>query len=143
MSFNNRKANVKAPVLLIALAMLPMGVLQAADPEIVVIGNPAAQSMTKDQVADLFLGKIQGMKLLDLPNSAPIKAAFYQKVSGHDLSQVKATWSRLIFTGKGQPPKELPDAAAVKKAVAADPKAIGYIEKSEADTSVKILLTLN
>lgn len=143
MSFNNRKANVKALVLSIALAMLPMDAIQAADPEIVVIGNPTAPSMTKDQVADLFLGKSQGMRLLDLPNSAPIKAAFYQKVSGHDLSQVKATWSRLIFTGKGQPPKELPDAIAVKKAVAADPKTIGYIEKSAADPSVKVLLTLN
>ena len=91
----------------------------------------------------MFLGKSLGMKLLDLPNSAPIKAAFYQKVSGHDLSQVKATWSRLIFTGKAQAPKELSDATAVKKAVAADPKAVGYIEKSESDSSVKILLTLN
>jgi hypothetical protein len=99
--------------------------------------------LTKDQASDLFLGKSQGMKLLDLPNSAPVKAAFYQKVSGHDLSQVKATWSRLIFTGKAQPPKELPDAAAVKKAVAADSKSVGYIEKSEVDSSVKVLLTLN
>jgi ABC-type phosphate transport system substrate-binding protein len=36
----------------------------------------------------------------------------------------------------------MPDAAAVKKAVAADPKAIGYIDKSEADASVKIVLAL-
>lgn len=134
---------MKALVLSIALVMLPMAAVQAADPEIVVIGNPAAQPLTKDQASDLFLGKSQGMKLLDLPNSAPVKAAFYQKVSGHDLSQVKATWSRLIFTGKAQPPKELPDAAAVKKAVAADSKSVGYIEKSEVDSSVKVLLTLN
>ena len=134
---------MKALVLSIALVMLPMAAVQAADPEIVVIGNPAAEPMSKDQAANFFLGKSQGMKLLDLPNSAPAKAAFYQKVSGHDLSQVKATWSRLIFTGRAQPPKELPDAAAVKKAVAADPKAVGYMEKSEVDPSVKILLTLN
>lgn len=114
-----------------------------ADSEVVVIGNPAAATMTKEQVADLFLGKSQGMKLLDQPASAPIKAEFYQKVSGHDLSQVKATWSRLIFTGKAQPPKELPDATAVKKAVAADPKTVGYIQKSDIDSSVKVLLSLN
>ena len=134
---------MKALALSITLAMLPMAAVRAADPEIVVIGNPAAEPMSKDQAANFFLGKSQGMKLLDLPNSAPVKAAFYQKVSGHDLSQVKATWSRLIFTGRAQPPKELPDAAAVKKAVAADPKAVGYMEKSEVDPSVKILLTLN
>ncbi|HUK01828.1 MAG TPA: hypothetical protein VLW26_06075, partial [Steroidobacteraceae bacterium] len=68
--------------------------------------------------------------------------AFYQQVSGHDLSQVKATWSRLIFTGKAQPPKEMADSAAVKKAVAADPKTIGYIEKSAVDGSVKVVLDL-
>jgi ABC-type phosphate transport system substrate-binding protein len=128
--------------LLFAACLLLVGTVHA-DSEIVVIGNPAAATLTKDQVADLYLGKSQGMKLLDLPASAPVKAAFYQKVSGHDLSQVKATWSRLIFTGKAQAPKELPDVATVKKAVAADPKAIGYIEKSEVDASVKVLLTLN
>jgi ABC-type phosphate transport system substrate-binding protein len=113
-----------------------------ADPQIVVIVNPAAANLTKDQVSDLFLGKIKIYKPLDLPNSAPAKAEFYQKVSGHDLSQVKATWSRLLFTGQAQPPKELPDAAAVKKAVAADPKAVGYIAKSDVDSSVKVILEL-
>jgi ABC-type phosphate transport system substrate-binding protein len=113
-----------------------------ADQGIAVISNPAAPSLTKDQVADLFLGKNKSFKPLDLPSSSPEKAEFYQKVTGHDLSQVKATWSRLLFTGQGQPPKELPDAAAVKKAVAADPKAVGYIAKSEVDSSVKIVLVL-
>ena len=111
--------------------------------DVVVIANPAAAALSKDQVSSLFLGKAQGMKLYDQPNSAPVKAAFYEKATGHDLSQVKATWSRLIFTGKAQPPKEVADAAAVKKAVAADPKAIGYIEKSEVDSSVKVVLALN
>ena len=91
--------------LLMGAALLTGGAARAADPEvIVVIVNPAAPSLTKEQVADLFLGKNQGMKLLDQPNSAPVKAVFYQKVSGHDLSQDKATWARLIFTGKAQAP---------------------------------------
>ena len=113
-----------------------------ADPPVVVIVNPAAANLTKEQVSDLFLGKIKIYKPLDLPNSAPAKAEFYQKVSGHDLSQVKATWARLLFTGQAQPPKELSDAAAVKKAVAADPKAVGYISKSDVDSSVKVVLEL-
>ena len=124
------------------MAALIHGPVAFAD-DIVVIGNPAAASLTKEQVADLFLGKAQGMKLIDQPNSSPTKAAFYEKATGHDLSQVKATWSRLIFTGKAQPPKEVADAAAVKKAVAAEPKAIGYIQKSEVDSSVKVVLALN
>lgn len=126
-------------------AMLAAGLLMAsvAQADVVVIGNLTAPAMTKDEVTQFFLGKSQAMKPLDRPSSEPIKAQFYQKLSGQDLSQVKATWSRLVFTGKASPPKELPDAAAVKKAVAADPKAIGYIDKSEVDSTVKVLLSLN
>jgi hypothetical protein len=35
------------------------------------------------------------------------------------------------------------DSAAVKKAVAANPKAVGYIEKSAVDASVKVILPLS
>jgi len=113
----------------------------AALADVVIVGNPAAAALTKDQVSDLFLGKTTGMKLVDQPDSSKIKAEFYGKL-GHDLSQVKATWSRLIFTGKAQAPKEASDSAAVKKAVAADPTTIGYIDKSEVDGTVKVLSTL-
>jgi ABC-type phosphate transport system substrate-binding protein len=127
------------------IAMFTVGLMLApmAQAEVVVIGNLAAQTMSKDEVAQFFLGKSQALKPLDRSSSDPIKTQFYQKLTGQDLSQVKATWSRLVFTGKASAPKELPDAAAVKKAVAADPKAIGYIDTSEVDATVKVLLTLN
>jgi hypothetical protein len=48
-----------------------------------------------------------------------------------------------VFTGQGQPPKEVADPASVKKAVAADPKTVGYIDKSDVDASVKVVLSLN
>lgn len=113
------------------------GAAHAAD--IVVIGNPSAAAMTKDQVADVFLGKSQNSVPVDQVESAPIRAEFYKKATGRDQAQIKALWSRLVFSGKAQPPKELPDSTAVKKAVIADPKAIGYIEKSAVDASVKVL----
>ena len=133
-------AFLKIAVTLGAAALLAAQV-HAAD--LVVVGNPAAAPMNKDQVADVYLGKSQAATPLDLPESSPLRAEFYKKATGRDLAQVKSTWSRVVFTGKGQPPKELPDAAAVKKAVAADPKAIGYIEKSAADGSVKVLSSVD
>ena len=110
---------------------------QAGD--IVVIGNPAAAALTKDQVADVFLGKSQAATPIDQAESAPIRAEFYKQATGRDMAQVKSTWSRLVFSGKGQAPKEVADSAAVKKAVAADPKAIGYVSKSAVDGSVKVI----
>ncbi len=109
--------------------------------EVVVVVNPKAadSSMSKDQVAQFFLGKSSSMTPVDQPESAPIRAEFYKKVTDKDASQVKALWSKLVFTGKATMPKEAADSAAVKKAVAADPKAIGYIEKSAVDGSVKVI----
>jgi len=115
----------------------------ASQAETVVVVNPGAAVPSKDQITDVYLGKDQSMAPLDLPESTAVRADFYKKATGRDLAQVKATWSRLMFSGKAQPPKEVADAAAVKKAIAADPKAIGYIDKSAVDSSVKVALTLD
>jgi ABC-type phosphate transport system substrate-binding protein len=127
--------------ILCALALALCGAAaQAAD--LVVIANPAVAGLTKDQVADLYLGKNQSYNPVDLAEASPLYAEFYKKATGRDVAQVKSTWSRIVFSGKGQAPKQLPDSAAVKKAVAADPKGVGYIEKSAVDGTVKTVLTL-
>lgn len=115
----------------------------AAQAQIVVIVNPAATAPTKEQVADIFLGKNQSLTPFDQVESSPIYADFYKKATGRDVAQIKSTWSRIVFSGKGQSPKQLTDSAAVKKAVAADPKAVGYIDKSALDGSVKAALSLD
>lgn len=114
-----------------------------AHADIVVIANPAVGPLTKDQVADLFLGKSQAFTPLDQADASPVYADFYKRATGRDVAQVKSTWSRVVFSGKGQAPKQLPDSAAMKKAVAADPKAVGYIEKSAVDGTVKVVLSLD
>ena len=128
------KSGIAAAVLLLALPAMA---------DVVVVVNPKAaeSSMTKDQVAQFFLGKSTAMSPVDQPESAPIRAEFYKKVTDKEASQVKSLWSKLVFTGKATMPKEAADSAAVKKMVASDPKAIGDIEKSAVDASVKVIYT--
>lgn len=111
--------------------------------EVVVVVNPKAAeaSMTKDQIAQFFLGKSSTMTPIDQPEDAPVRAEFYKKVTDKEASQAKALWSKLVFTGKATMPKEVANSAAVKAAVAANPKAIGYIEKSAVDASVKVVFS--
>jgi ABC-type phosphate transport system substrate-binding protein len=126
------------------IAALALAATGAGAADLVVIANPAsATALTKDQVADLFLGKSQTLAPVDQSESSPVYAEFYRKATGRDVAQVKATWARLVFSGKSQAPRQLADSAAVKKAVAADPKAVGYIEKSAVDASVKVVLSLD
>ncbi|HVE54019.1 MAG TPA: hypothetical protein VNB23_11615 [Ramlibacter sp.] len=125
------------------LAALLVGAHSASAADLVVVAHPSAAPLSREQVADLFLGKGQSLTPIDLPEGSPLYAEFYRKAAGRDVAQVKATWARLVFSGKAQAPRQLPDAAAVKKAVAADPKAVGYIEKAAVDGSVKVLLSLD
>jgi hypothetical protein len=131
----------KCHALLAAGLLALAGAASAAD--LVVVGSPGASALSKEQVADLFLGKSQSATPIDQLEGSPTYAEFYRKATGRDAAQVKATWARLVFSGKAQAPRQLADAAAVKKAIAADPKAVGYIEKSAVDSSVKVLLTVD
>ena len=115
---------------LLALTLF-VGAVQA---DIAVVVNPAnANAVSKDDLNRLFLGRASsfadGSKATPL-NQAEGQAArdeFDNKVLSRSSAQLKAYWSKLVFTGKGTPPKELADDAAVKAAVAADASAIGYI----------------
>ncbi len=121
-----------------------------ANADVVVIVNPKnpAAALSAEQVAALYLGNSNtfpdggAATLADQPESAPVRGVFYEKATGRSAAQAKATWARLTFTGKGTPPKELKSDADVKAFVAADPKAIGYVDSSAVDGSVKAVLKL-
>ncbi|QYF92119.1 hypothetical protein KY495_15250 [Massilia sp. PAMC28688] len=112
--------------------------------EIVVIVNPKnpATRMLNDQAAQFFIGKSSVFTPVELSEGNALRAEFHSKVLQKDSAQIKAIWSKLVFTGKGVAPREFASVAEVKKAVAADPKAIGYIDKSAVDDSVKVVLSV-
>lgn len=131
----------------IAKLLLATGLGMAAAPlfaaEIVVIVNPKnpATRMFSEQAGQFFLGKSTLFTPIE-HTDGPLRNEFYKKVLDKDATQVKAIWSKLVFTGKATAPKELGSSAEVKKAVAADVSAIGYIEKSQVDDTVKVILTV-
>jgi ABC-type phosphate transport system substrate-binding protein len=109
-----------------------------ADVVVIVSAKSSAKTMTPDEISQIFLGKSTAMKPVDTAG-APIRSQFYTKVAGKDDAQVKAIWSKLVFTGKATPPKELPTSADVVKAVSTDSSSIGYVEKSAVDSTVKVV----
>lgn len=132
--------------LFVSAALLGATALAHADVVVVVASGSPVSSLTADQVAQLFTGKADtfpgGGKAvpIDQAEGSADRNAFHAKVTGKDAAQLKAYWSKLIFAGKGQPPKEVASGADVKKAVAADPAAIGYLDKSLVDGSIKVVL---
>lgn len=139
--------NVKRLALLAGLLLVSVGA--QAQVAVIVNSKSATASMTADQVASIFLGKSTTLPsgataaAVDQSESAAVRELFYSKVTGKQAAQVKAAWSRIVFSGKGTPPKEMASSAEVKKFVAANPDAIGYIEKSAVDGSVKVVLSVD
>ena len=121
--------------------------LVSAEVVVVVSAKSGASAVTASQAADIFLGKSKeipgggAVTPIDQKEGSAIRDEFYTKVAGKSAAQVKAYWSKIIFSGKGQPPKEVADSAAVKKMIADNPNAIGYIDKAAVDSSVKAVLS--
>ncbi|MBB5204678.1 hypothetical protein HNQ51_001992 [Inhella inkyongensis] len=119
-----------------------------ASAQVVVIVNPKSEvKLTAEQVASLYMGRSTSLpggisQPVDLPEANAAREQFYSKAAGKTGAQVKATWARLAFSGKATPPKELATAADIKKFVAANVDAIGYIDKSAVDSSVKVVVPL-
>ncbi len=117
-----------------------------AEVVVVVSAKSPVSKLTPAQVARIFLAKAStfpgdGIAVpLDQAEGAPVRNEFYSKVTGKDPSQLKAYWSKLIFTGDGQPPRVVSGDEQVKRALANDPNAIGYIDVGAVDGSVKVLL---
>jgi ABC-type phosphate transport system substrate-binding protein len=112
--------------------------------DLVVIVNPknAVGKMPADQASQMFLGKSSQFTPVDQADGSAIRNEFYKKLADKENSQVKAIWSKLVFTGKASLPKEYSSSADVKKAVANDVNAIGYIEKGAVDDTVKVVLAV-
>ncbi|QUM79183.1 substrate-binding domain-containing protein [Moritella sp. 5] len=122
------------------------GVAQAG---LVVIVNPSGpDSLSKSQVSKLYLGKSKRLpsgekvKVFERANGSAERQAFHAAITGKSESQLQAYWSRLVFTGKGKPPKVLGSASLIKNQVAANSAAIGYIDEADVDSSIKVLFKL-
>lgn len=137
---NHTSLNLLRKLILSLLCSLPLPVLA----EIVLVVNPKnpLSSISIEQASQLYLGISSNMVPFDQAEGSAIRSEFYKKVTQKEPGQVRAIWAKLVFTGKGKMPKELASNEDVKKAVAADPGAIGYIDKSALDASVKAVLTV-
>ncbi|WP_420231612.1 phosphate ABC transporter substrate-binding protein [Pseudomonas sp. ABY48] len=116
-----------------------------ADVVVVVATSSPVKALARNQVADIFLGKTSrfpggGQAIpIDLTEDSPTRDEFYTTFTGKSAAQLKAHWSKIIFTGRGQPPQSVSSSAQVKKRVAETPDTIGYIDARELDSSVRAL----
>ena len=145
-----RGSNFHCPLTIATLLALGIGLAGvsawAADLP-VIVNKENAGIIDQKLVADIYTGQTKlwrsGEPVLayDLPEDAPVRAAFSTGMLGRSISNMKALAAQNLFSGKAVPPKQLVSDDEVKRAVNAHKNAIGYIKASNADESVKVVLT--
>ncbi len=132
--------------LMLLLALLSLAFSAQAEVVVIVSSKSSVTSLTAEQTARIFLGKVVTFPNertafpIDQPEGSAIRDEFYSKVTHKNASQLTAYWAKIIFTGEGRPPQLIAGDAAVRKAVASNPNAIGYIDKNAVNRSVRVVL---
>ncbi|ATC97947.1 MAG: substrate-binding domain-containing protein [Pseudomonadota bacterium] len=116
--------------------------------DVAVVVHPTNDStFDEGTIKKIFLGKTKSYTngrsaILISPSNTDIAVEeFNSKVLGKSNSQVKAYWSKILFTGKGTPPQEMDSNGAVISSVASNPDAIGYVDASAVTSDVKVVAT--
>lgn len=121
----------------------------AADLVVIVAAKSPVAALRADQVADIFLGQSgrlpdgSEVSAVDQAIGTPQRDEFYQQVANKSPALVKSYWTKMIFTGRAQPPREVAGSAAVRRLVATTPGMIGYVERAALDDSVKVVLVVH
>lgn len=134
---------------LIFYVSLMMGMLLAtpamAGDYVIIVNKANGNAVDKDFVAKIYKGEAKAwpsgdsVTAYDLPEDNASRGAFDQEVAGKSVSQMKALWGQLVFSGKAVPPKKMDSDDDMKKAVASNKGAVGYISSASADGSVKVI----
>lgn len=130
-------------ILLTALILLVSLQVQAGGAVIVHPSN--ASALDTGVISKIFLGKQKSFPSgesvvpVDLKDGSGTKSAFTSSILNKSASQMKAYWAKLLFSGKGTPPKVAENDAEVIALVAKNPSIIGYVDAASVDGSVKVV----
>ncbi len=113
-----------------------------------VIVHPERRTeLSPDEVAQIYLRRKRfwddgtAIVPLNLPSQVPLRMRFSQLVLNQTGPRLADYWNRLYFDGI-LPPATLASTEAVRRYVASDPNAIGYVPVAEVDGSVRVIMHL-
>ncbi len=138
-----KKFNIK---LVASLFCLFTSTVTLADVSVIVNAANGA-TISEGDIPRIFLGKVKQftngdkITIINMKFKQATRNEFEEKVLNKSASQVKAYWSKLMFSGKGKPPKELASDKDIIAFVSSNPSAIAYIDAASADGSVKVIKT--
>ncbi len=131
-------------ILLVFFSLLVTGTA-SADVLIITNKNVSEDSMSQDDIKNIFLGKKSKWKdktkvHFVVSDNPDIHQTFLKSYVKKTPKQFKAYWKNMVFTGQGKKPKEFKSTEELLKYVEKTDGAIGYIDS---DTTVVNVNTLS
>jgi ABC-type phosphate transport system substrate-binding protein len=129
---------------LIALLGLVNAVPAVADDFAVIVNRANTSAVDSAVVARVYLGDKKlwddgtPVMAIDLPENNAARGSFSAEVLNKTVTNMKAFWAQMVFSGKALPPKVASNDDDVKRIVSANKGAIGYVKASSVDDSVKV-----
>jgi ABC-type phosphate transport system substrate-binding protein len=139
-----------ARLLGIALAVIVLAPWRVVGEEegVVVIVHPRRPvKLSLEEVAQIYLRRRRfwddgaAIVPLNMASDAPLRAQFAERVLNQSQARLADYWNRQYFQGI-LPPATLASTEAVRRYVASEPNAIGYVPASEVNRSVRVVLRL-
>lgn len=116
----------------------------AGDLAVIVHAN-RTDRLTRAEIAQIYLRKRRfwsdGKRIVPVnrDSGSAARESFDRRIFGGDTAELGVYWNRQYFQGV-LPPPTLASDEAVKRFVASEPLAIGYIDASLVDGSVRVVL---
>jgi hypothetical protein len=129
---------------LLVLGMLSGNCLAQKTVVVVVASNAEIEELSKQQVADYFLGEKTEPSSITTPldrNNFALKGRFYRQIAGMSLNRLRAFWAKKVFTSRGRPPKIL-GLNQIGEVHAFDASLITYMYEEELTDAFKVVYTL-
>ena len=147
-----------AALILPALGHVPAVADELAPPPtphaiaVVTLASSPISALNRAELSRLALGQQQALndgtpvRFADLA-PGPVRERFYRMIAQRNPAQMRAYWSRLVFTGRGKPPPVAHSGEELREWLQKDASLIGYLPASELgiedDAGLRVLLRLD
>lgn len=145
------RATAYLAALTLAAAIVPAFPASGAEGWAVVVNTESGlRRIQRDDLARIYLGKKtlwedKGTRIAPamLEEGDTLTGAFLEGVVKKSVSQYRAYWKRLLFSGGGAAPKSFRQSSQVIEFVARQPGGIGVVDASAVDDRVRRLETFD
>lgn len=116
-----------------------------AEVVVVVSAQNPIRILSRAELMDIYLGRRNRFPNgdpvvpIDQREGSSVHDEFYNRFLGQSPAQIRAHWSRLIFTGRGQPPRTVSNGDAMADSVAENLHAIGYVDLDLVDDRLRVV----